>query len=106
MTTRPPNRIFYGRHPVDDTMAGNTMRFDVRLPYVYPMIKGGEANVPDLASKLREAIVAVLDQEIGPIGQPVVSLIVEDGTNALATSKGHGDEGEFLYRESISYALD
>jgi hypothetical protein len=47
-----------------DVVLHNTMRFDVQLAHVQPMIDDGDVDVAQLAERIREAIIGQLDDDI------------------------------------------
>jgi len=65
-----------------------TMRFDVQLGYIRPMIEDGTADVKQMAVVIRKAIKNAIDQTIGPWPASHVQI---------------WDRSVMLHRESIEY---
>lgn len=66
-----------------DVIPHNTMRFDVQLCYVHPMIKSGEVSVEVIAADIRKAISEIIERRVGegldgvPIPGGVISGVIQ-----------------------------
>lgn len=77
-------------------MLHNTMRFDVQMSYVQPLIDSGEVDVSEMAAEIRESIKRIIDRFVGAglDGCPV-----EIHVYPVKKTK-------MLHRETISCCLD
>lgn len=75
----------------------NTMRFDVHLAHIQPMIDDGDVNVAELSDAVRNAIIATIELVVGRglDGRPIPG-------GAMILSE---PETKMLHRETISFDL-
>ena len=80
-----------------EVMLHNTMRFDVQLAYIQPILDDGDIEKDELIKAIREAITREVDRVVG---QGLDGKTIPGGAFVIPVSKS-----KMLHRETISFDL-
>lgn len=80
-----------------DCSSRSTLRFDIHLAHIGPMLAAGQVKKEDIVRKVREAILQAVDDSVGT---GLDGVAIPGGAMIIPTPKT-----ELLHRESVCFNL-